>query len=234
MLQISKNHLIDYTNHILTFSGLNLFIWLVLFISGDSAGGNLAAAVALRLTVETGLPSIKSQVLIYPALQAFDFRMPSMLARNLNGFLTQELMVKYWLLYYQGHSDNIESFLINNHTSRHLKTSEYGDAVDHSLLPEEFQKQLAEKPQKNFGDENLSDSFEPTLLNPYFCPLLAQKLDKLPPTFMITAEYDVLRDEGFMYAKRLAQAGVMVEHKHFENSFHGFISIDDKEPQRSF
>ena len=164
---------------------------------------------------------------MYPLLQAFDFMTPSMLTRELPGFVTRQMIIENWLIYYQGSVSGLEKFLENNHTGPLLKASEYGDAVDHSLLPEEFQKQLAEKPQKNFGDENLSDSFEPTLLNPYFCPLLAQRLDKLPPTFMITAEYDVLRDEGFMYAKRLAQAGVMVEHKHFENSFHGFINFLD-------
>lgn len=203
-------------------------------VSGDSAGGNLAAAVSLRLAVETGLPTLKAQVLIYPALQAFDFRTPSMLTRNVPEFLTQEIMIRYWLLYYQGHTDNMEKFRSNNHTSALLKASEYGDAVDHSLLPEEFQKQLTEKPRKNFGDEKVSDLFEPTLLNPYFCPLLAQRLDKLPPTFMITAEYDVLRDDGFMYAERLERVGVTVKHKHFQNFFHGFISLEETDGQKMF
>lgn len=192
-------------------------------VAGDSAGGNLAAAVVQRLTVETGFPSLKAQVLIYPTLQAFDFMTPSMITRELPGYVTRRTIIENWLLYYQGNNKDIEKFLTNNHTGPLLKASEYGDSVDHNLLPEEFQKQLTEKPQKNFGDEKLSDAFEPTLLNPYFSPLLAQQLDKLPPTFMITAEYDVLRDDGFMYAKRLEQAGVTVEHKHFENSFHGFI-----------
>lgn len=203
-------------------------------VSGDSAGGNLAAAVALRLTVESGLPSLKSQVLIYPALQAFDFRMPSVLTRQLPGFLTQKSLVDYWLLYYQGNTANAEEFLNNNHTSAILKASEYADIVHQSLLPEKYRKEIDEKPLKNYGNEKLSDAFEPTLLNPYFCPLLSQRVEALPPTLMITAEYDVLRDDGFIYAKRLAEDGVTVKHEHFKNSFHGFISIDGSDSQKKF
>lgn len=51
-----------------------------IIIAGDSAGGNLAAAVALKLKKK-----IKLQVLIYPVLQAFDFQTPSY--RENNGLL---------------------------------------------------------------------------------------------------------------------------------------------------
>ncbi len=45
--------------------------------SGDSAGGNLATAVAMKLRDSHFQPRPKLQVLLYPALQAVDFHTPS-------------------------------------------------------------------------------------------------------------------------------------------------------------
>ena len=47
-------------------------------LTGDSAGGNLAAAVALKLRDEEVTPSLQAQVLMYPALQMQDMETPSM------------------------------------------------------------------------------------------------------------------------------------------------------------
>ena len=48
-----------------------------------------------------------------------------------------------------------------------------------------------------------------------------------PPTMMITAEYDPLRDEGDAYAARLASLGVPTSHVRFGGMHHGFFSLAD-------
>ncbi len=54
-------------------------------------------------------------------------------------------------------------------------------------------------------------------------PLRADSLADLPPAIVITAEYDVLRDEGTRYAKRLFESGVDVDHWRIEGMLHGFV-----------
>ncbi len=43
--------------------------------------------------------------------------------------------------------------------------------------------------------------------------------------YLITAEHDPLRDEGFAYADRLRDARVPVEHRHYGSQIHAFFSF---------
>lgn len=64
--------------------------------------------------------------------------------------------------------------------------------------------------------------------SPYFAPLLAKDLSNQPNTFIITAQYDPLRDEGEEYGKRLREAGNQVEVYRFEDALHGFFALPIK------
>jgi acetyl esterase len=61
--------------------------------------------------------------------------------------------------------------------------------------------------------------------DPYVSPLRAPDLSGLPATYLITAQFDPLRDEGGAYAARLAEAGVPVQTKVYDGAFHGFFSM---------
>jgi acetyl esterase/lipase len=58
--------------------------------------------------------------------------------------------------------------------------------------------------------------------NPGISPQRIQKIPALPPTLVVTAEYDVLRDEGIAYAERLRTSGIAVTHIHAPDMHHNF------------
>ena len=68
-----------------------------------------------------------------------------------------------------------------------------------------------------------------TATDPRVSPLLDTDdvLAAAPPAFVITAEFDPLRDEGEAYAKRLSSLGVAVSHVRWSSQFHGFVSLAD-------
>ncbi|TDG21234.1 alpha/beta hydrolase [Paraburkholderia silviterrae] len=56
-------------------------------------------------------------------------------------------------------------------------------------------------------------------------PLREPELDGLPEAIVVTAEHDVLRDEGEAYVERLTGAGVPVHHLRAAGQMHGFLMM---------
>ncbi len=143
-------------------------------VAGSSAGGALAAAVAL-MARDRGdcLPVFQS--LLYPVI---DDRMitPSMI---------RFVDIQGW----------------NRRNSEYMWTHYLGDRT---------------------GQE----------VSPYAAPARARDLRGLPPAYVMTADYDALRDEGINYAQSLLQAGVPVELHHYPETFHAFDTTAESEVSR--
>lgn len=136
-----------------------------LAVGGASAGGNLSAALAIKMRDEGG-PAIAFQYLQVPAT-------------DLSG--TRE-----WHSYEEAY----EGYVLT--------------------VP---------------GIERMIEAYVPEArerMNPYVSPLLEGRLEGLPPTLVVTALFDPLRDQGEAYARRLEAAGVPVT-LHREDALHGFL-----------
>ena len=134
-----------------------------LAVAGDSAGGNLAAVVALGAR-DRGGPAIAFQLLVYPALDAAGDS--GSWRECAEGFYLTAAGMRWYWDHYLGGAD--------------------GAAPDAS-------------------------------------PLRAAFLGGLPPALVVTADHDVLRDEGEAYAARLREAGVAADVRRVEGVVHGFL-----------
>jgi acetyl esterase len=135
-------------------------------VGGDSAGGNLAAVVALAWRDAGEAIALKFQLLIYPAT---DMRAVA-----------------------PSHSHNGQGYMLTSDTIAYFR-SQYVDPQD-------------------YADWRVS-------------PLLHTDLSGLPPSLVITAGFDPLRDEGRQYANALSAAGSVAQYICFERQIHGFITM---------
>ncbi|XP_068136976.1 arylacetamide deacetylase [Hyperolius riggenbachi] len=195
-------------------------------VSGDSAGGNLAAAVAQQLLDDPEVKvKLKIQALIYPVMQSLDLNTPSYQDNSHMPVLSRTLMVRFWSEYFTTDQKLFEAMLSN----RHIPSQE-AHLLKHvnwsTLLPDHLKKNhIYHIPEH--GDSTFIKKY-PGLLDRRASPLLLEddKLKGLPLTYVITCMYDVLRDDGFMYVSRLQKAGVQVVHHHYESTFHGILLLN--------
>ena len=134
-----------------------------LFLAGDSAGGNLAAAVAVSCRDEPAAVPILGQWLIYPAADP------------------------------RGHYASYDEF-----SQGHLLTKESMDWFEDSYAG----------PKDDWR----------------YSPLL-KGAEGLPPTFVVTAGLDPIRDQGRAYAARCAEAGVETIYWEAPGTIHGFLNL---------
>ncbi|PKH49544.1 hypothetical protein CXF68_02045 [Tenacibaculum sp. Bg11-29] len=138
-------------------------------VGGDSAGGNMATAVAM-MAKQNGFPKLKAQILLYPVTDT-NLNTPSYERFSKGHYLTRSTMKWFWEVY--APNKDIHSLA----TVAPLKAS-------------------------------LND------------------LKNLPKTLLITAEYDVLRDEGEAYAKKLRMAKVPVVSTRYGGTIHDFLMLN--------
>ncbi|XP_010575820.1 PREDICTED: arylacetamide deacetylase-like 4 [Haliaeetus leucocephalus] len=196
-------------------------------VCGDSAGGNLAAAVSQTLAGRSDLPKLRAQILIYPGLQALDFNLPSYQQNRGVPLLFRERAAFFALQYLNGDALHMQEVLEGSHIPPDMRLK-YRKWVSPDNIPEKF-KVRGVKPLR--PTDFIAEVYETVkrFCEPNLCPLLAEDaiVHQLPESFILTCEYDVLRDDGLLYKKRLEDNGVRVTWYHLEDGFHGIISLYD-------
>ena len=202
-------------------------------IGGDSAGGNLAAAIALKLKDDNFTPMPKLQLLVYPVLQGLDFSLPSMLQNGQGPLLTRYWLAYYLSMYATGSTKYASAIRNNQHTTAEVKQEMYTTFLNHHNVEMDFHYSPYKTPKLDYGDAGMWQELKDVFLNPYFSPLLANNVTGLPEAFVYTPQYDVLRDEGMLYARRLQNAGVPTTHVLGTNTLHGICNHSKLYPKEA-
>lgn len=169
---------------------------------------------------------LKVQALIYPVLQALDLNTPSYQQNQHMPILPRTLMIRFWSEYFTSDKSFFRAMMTNTHNNPEsaalLKFVNWS-----SYLPDSYRQTynysappvaIGNNPVHSFGSYGW-------LADPRASPLLVPDttLQLLPKTYVLTCEYDVLRDDGLMYVTRLRNAGVDVTHEHYAGGFHGAL-----------
>ena len=177
--------------------------------------------ISRRLSKAQFTPMPKLQVLIYPGVQKLTSDLPSYQYNRHGPIVTKEL-ASYFLSWYVFGNKEYRKYIFNNtHVSPEYRKS-YKHIFDISLLPNDaiMKAYKASVPQESTIWRNVREKFQ----NPDLWPLITaeEDLKHLPPAYISTCQYDILRDEGIFYVNRLRKAGVNVIHNHLTACFHGW------------
>ncbi|NXA53963.1 ADCL4 protein, partial [Nothocercus julius] len=192
---------------------------------GDSSGGTIAAAVAQAMTNRKDLPKLRAQILIYPFLQAVSFNLPSYEQNRGVPVLLKKRTVALGLKYLNKDQSVLDEVLKSAHIPRDLELK-YKEWLNPDNIPEDFKPKDYQQRKENQFSEDLYRLAKP-MLEPFFSPLLAEDtvIAQLPETFILSCEFDVLRDDALLYKKRLEDHGIKVTWCHLEQGFHGIIFL---------
>ncbi len=102
-----------------------------------------------------------------------------------------------------------------------LDTPSHRELQDGHVIPRDRIVWYAEQYLRGEADRN----------DPRAAPLRTTDLRGQPPTLVVTAGFDPLRDEGRAYADRLRGAGVDVVYREYPGQIHAFVSLTKAIPQ---
>ncbi|KFV19531.1 Arylacetamide deacetylase-like 4, partial [Tauraco erythrolophus] len=194
-----------------------------IIICGDSSGGTLTAAVAQALVNRRDLPKLRAQILIYPYLQCVDFDLPSYQQNEKVPILIKERTLVLGLKYLNIDPRLKEALFQGYHVPEDLRLK-YQKWVSVDNIPHEFKARGYKPSTKHPPSEEIYTQVKP-LFDTVFSPLLAEDsvIARLPEAFILTCEFDVLRDDGLLYKKRLEDHGIKVTWCHLQEGFHGTV-----------
>lgn len=206
-------------------------------VSGDSAGGNLALSVALKLMqmkeVGTSSFSPKMVSVAYPVLQMINFRLPSY-STNLAINGEQNGIPKAWLTYLGFYPDisYTEQMVGGVHIDSSILSEDEKNTLHYinvDLISDEFEIETSQRDNivvESVVDQEMNRKLTQFAFNPLVAPLMASDavLSKMMRTHIMVANHDQLRDESLILYARLKNLGVDVTVQFLPNSPHACLN----------
>ncbi|XP_054857771.1 arylacetamide deacetylase-like 4 [Eublepharis macularius] len=196
-----------------------------IILCGDSFGGLVTAYLCQELKNRTDLPKVHAQMLLYPFLQALDCNLPSYQQNSLFPLISRKNLLKFAAQYLDQSTSMIDMAISGNLIPQSIQMK-YKGWVHSDNIPYEFRIRNHNPAPPASPKDNLFNLLYEAL-DRKISPLLADDsfLQGLPETFILTCEYDVLRDDGLLYKKRLEDNGVPVSWYHLEDGFHAITVL---------